>query len=248
MSPLAGLLPQAPFFCPKIMFLWEKNNFPRLAACRRRLFLSQKWHFWPKPFSSGWPIAAGALFLVQNDIHWEKDNFSRLAACRRRFFLWPKMTFSRKKIIFIGWRLCGHGCFAAMAASRPWPLRGRGRLLVSVVFSKTFGGKIAPENDTLYSRIFFYYEKTLFLGKKKSDCGKPPAGGKLCFSIKNVFKKMKCHFPGLFFHQKFFLKTTKKWRRPPPRSGHGREAAMAAKRPHPIPIFSNIFGLYDLIF
>ena len=30
------------------------------------------------------------------------------------------------------------------------PVRGRGRLLVFVVFNNTFGGKIFPENDTLF--------------------------------------------------------------------------------------------------
>ena len=38
---LAGGLPQALFFLAQIAFLQEKDNFPRLAACRRRFFLTR---------------------------------------------------------------------------------------------------------------------------------------------------------------------------------------------------------------
>ena len=41
----------------------------------------------PKPFSSGWRLAAGAFFLLQIAFLGEKHHFPRLAACRRRFFM-----------------------------------------------------------------------------------------------------------------------------------------------------------------
>ena len=85
------------FFWPKIAFLWEKNIFLQLAACRRRFFFGKKW---PKLFSSNWRLAAGAFFSAKIAFLKEKDNFFRLAACRRRLFFgqkwrfWKKMTFS----------------------------------------------------------------------------------------------------------------------------------------------------------
>ena len=60
---------------------------------------------------------------------------------------------TRFGVIFLG-----HGCFAAMAAKQPWPLRGRGRL-PSVEFSlNKFTGKTVPENYTL-----FFGENTFFV-------------------------------------------------------------------------------------
>ena len=53
---------------------------------RKKLEKNKIRKFRPIFFPSDWRLAAGAFFLVKNDILWEKNNFPQLAACRRRFF------------------------------------------------------------------------------------------------------------------------------------------------------------------
>ena len=116
---------------------------------------------------------------------------------------------------------------------RPRPLRGRGReaaLAAKLFFSQrtSFLKKKRLRQAASWRKMVF----VIFSQKqKKGACGKPPAGGKLCFSFrKHIFpKKLKCLFLGLFLHQKLFLKTSKKWRRPWPRSGHGCKASILPK-------------------
>ena len=94
----------------------------------------------------------------------------------------------------------------------------------------------------------FFAQHAIF-DQKKSACGKPPAEGNCVFPYKMYFsQKIKCHFPGLFFHQKFFLKTTKKWRRPRPRPKNiffgSKKAPVASRQPRKIVLFPEnaIFG------
>ena len=78
-SSLGGCL-----FWPFLRLTLAETIFLRLAYCRRRLFFGEKWQ---QPFSSNWPIAAGAFFLVKNDILGSKTSFLR---SKTSFFLIKK--------------------------------------------------------------------------------------------------------------------------------------------------------------
>ena len=78
---LARRLAAGGFFGPKNTFLWEKNNFPRLAACRRRLFFWSKITFWAKNYIFKSKIA----FWDQNDISLFKNcAFFAILACLKQ--------------------------------------------------------------------------------------------------------------------------------------------------------------------
>ena len=77
------------FFCSKIMFLGEKDNFPRPAACRRRLFLpkNDQNHFPPAGLL---PQAPFFFFLTKIAFLWEKYHFPPAGGLPQALFLLAK--------------------------------------------------------------------------------------------------------------------------------------------------------------